>query len=256
MVSFLITGIVSLGAESTAEEGSTQWHKEQAQKYLAGIKDGTEITLGNDITAGETTISSDNAGGIKITFSDKEITVSKEDISSLTGEVIQNSLNLINGEKISKITDVDGYNEGFSLNNVGEIEEGDISVTISGEGDIFVNEGTLEKGQIASNSATIVNKGKIISNDPSAQKIETGTAYNYGIIANKNNYGQYIKNGTGYNYGIISNIGNYGQAINGESSMGYNYGIISNIGTHGQNISGKEANGYNYGIINLSLIHI
>ena len=115
VVSFLITGIVSLGAESTAEEGSTQWHKEQAQKYLAGIKDGTEITLGNDITAGETTISSDNAGGIKITFSDKEITVSKEDISFLTGKVIQNSLNLMNGEKISEITDVNGYNEDFLL---------------------------------------------------------------------------------------------------------------------------------------------
>ena len=273
VVTFLITGMVSLGAESTAEEGSTQWHKEQAEKYLAGIKkDEAKIKLDNDITAGETTISSDNAGGIKITFSDKEITVFKEDISSLTGEVIQNSLNLINGEKISEITDVDGYNEGFSLNNVGEIEESDISVTISGEGNIFVNEGTLEKGQIASNSATIVNKGKIISNDKFAQKIETGTAYNYGIIANKNNYGQYIKNGTGYNYGIISNVGgngqtsmetgtvyNYGiisnkggggQALQGENSIGYNYGIINALGEMGQSITGKNAVGYNYGIIN------
>ncbi len=253
VVTFMITGMVSF-AEVTAEEGSTQWHKKQAEKYLAGIKagikDGTEIKLDKDITAGNVTISSDKAGGIKVTFSDKEIITSKKDISSLTGKVIQNSLNLINGEKISEIADVNGYNEGFSLNNVGEIEESDISVTISGEGNIFVNEGTLEKGQIASNSATIVNKGKIISNDQFAQKIETGTAYNYGIIANKNNYGQYIKNGTGYNYGIISNIGTNGQTINGESSMGYNYGIISNIGTHGQNISGKKANGYNYGIIN------
>ena len=69
----------------------------------------------------------------------------------------------MNGEKISEITDVNGYNEGFYLNNVGEIKENDISITISGEGNIFVNEGTLEKGQIGVNGATIVNKGIINS---------------------------------------------------------------------------------------------
>ena len=68
VVTFLITGMVSF-AEGTAEEGSTQWHKEQAESYLSGIKDGTEIKLDKDITAENVTISSDGAGGIKVTFS-------------------------------------------------------------------------------------------------------------------------------------------------------------------------------------------
>ena len=119
VVAFMITGAVAF-AEGTAEEGSTQWHKECAEKYLAGIKDGTSITL-DEITAGDVKISSDNAGGIKITSSNKEVTVSKNDLSSLTGSVIQNSLDLISGKNISGITDVDGYNEGLSLENNEEI---------------------------------------------------------------------------------------------------------------------------------------
>ena len=256
VVTFLITGMVSF-AEGTAEEGSTQWHKEQAESYLSGIKDGTEIKLDKDITAENVTISSDGAGGIKVTFSDKEIITSKKDISFLTGKVIQNSLNLMNGEKISEITDVNGYNEGFYLNNVGEIKENDISITISGEGNIFVNEGTLEKGQIGVNGATIVNKG-IINSKKLGQKIEkqNGKAYNYGLIISNGADGQEVtpdvESAELYNYGIITGNGNIaGQKLGkGLSNLkAYNYGLINLVQFGQHTAGGTTSKVYNYGII-------
>ena len=246
VVSFLITGMVSLGAESTAEEGSTQWHKEQAQKYLAKL--GTGITIDKDIAIENVTISSDNAGGIKVTFSDKEIVITKDIISAETGKIIQNSLNLLTGKEISK-SDIEGFEEGLKLENKGKTEENNNQITITGEGNIFVNKGILNKRQTASEGAIAVNKGIITHGDQIGQSGEGVKIYNYGVISNTSNYGQYVKVGVGYNYGIISNKGSHGQSAVGKESEIYNYGIISNSGSSGQLVSEENAKAYNYGVI-------
>ena len=40
-----------------------------------------------------------------------------------------------------------GYNEGLALQNNGEVVEQDTGFEISGEGNIFVNDGNLNKSQ-------------------------------------------------------------------------------------------------------------
>ena len=60
VVAFMITGAVAF-AESIAEEGSTQWHKEQAEKYLTGYgktdnANKFEIISGENFSIGERVI--------------------------------------------------------------------------------------------------------------------------------------------------------------------------------------------------------
>ena len=219
VVSFLITGMVSLGAESTAEEGSTQWHKEQAQKYLAGIKDGTGITIDKDIAIENVTISSDNAGGIKVTFSDKEIVITKDIISTETKKVIQECLNT-------------------ALKKEEIIEKNNYSILTG-----MHSAQSISKGEVGNNYGIIVNEGS------NGQDISTGIGNNYGIIANKGNVGQKIQeNGIGNNYGIIANKGHFGQ--NASAGKAYNYGVIANTESAGQIVDeGKTGELYNYGII-------
>ena len=279
VVAFMITGAVAF-AEGTAEEGSTQWHKECAEKYLAGIKDGTSITL-DEITAGDVKISSDNAGGIKITSSNKEVTVSKNDLSSLTGSVIQNSLDLISGKNISGITDVDGYNEGLSLENNEEIT---INKSINNVGQKITKGKAYNYGLIVanningqetiSNEAELYNYGIITgSGNIAGQKLGTSNskAYNYGLISliqfgqhtlgktsselynygiiKSSGAGQYLQGANiGYNYGIIENEKQSAQIISNAKAVGYNYGIIRNKSNGGQHIE-KGGTGYNYGVI-------
>ena len=287
VVAFMITGAVAF-AEGTAEEGSTQWHKECAEKYLAGIKDGTSITL-DEITAGDVKISSDNAGGIKITSSNKEVTVSKNDLSSLTGSVIQNSLDLISGKNISGITDVDGYNEGLSLENNEEIT---INKSINNVGQKITkgkayNYGLIvakENGQMvnAAKESELYNYGIITGNGNSekgqelaGEKTSNSKAYNYGLISlikfgqhtygrstsselynygiiKSSHAGQYLEGAnTAYNYGIIENESQGAQIIANAKAVGYNYGIIRNKNgnTYGGQQIEKGGTGYNYGVI-------
>ena len=255
VVTFLITGAFAFAGEEQKEI-------ETAKKYLAGL--GTEINLDKEITAGKAKISSDGAGGIKITFDNKEVSVSKDIISAETGKVIQNSLNLINGRELSAIEDKE-YNKGFNLKDNGTAKK--VTVTdektgesweemqVSGVGNVYVNEGVLEYRQAAKDGAVIVNKGIIAHDKSNGQIIEESTGYNYGIIANNEWTGQKIGGktklgtlygGTGYNYGIIANTGSIGQQVfYGE---GNNYGIIATKGDTGQALHrGGELN--NYGII-------
>ncbi|MCI6382376.1 MAG: autotransporter domain-containing protein [Fusobacterium mortiferum] len=145
--------------------------------------------------------------------------------------------------------EVIGYNEGLILQNIGEVVEQDTGFEISGEGNIFVNDGELNKSQKSLEGATIVNKGEITFTESTGQNIgENGIGYNYGVISNSGSTGQSIgENGIGYNYGVISNSGSIGQSI-GKNGLGYNYGIIVNGGNSGQYIE-KNGIGYNYGMI-------
>ena len=249
VTAFAIMGNVGLASE--AIEGSLDWSMEKAKEWTEGYDGSNKI---KEITGDRVSIS--EAGEIKLDGT-VLVTVPQTNISNKVLTNINNTADLldknINGNTELVIgNDADGkelagYNEGLALQNNGEVVEQDTGFEISGEGNIFVNDGNLNKSQKSLEGATIVNKGEITFTGDCGQNIgENGIGYNYGVISNSGNNGQNIeKDGIGYNYGIISNGGSTGQNI-GENGIGYNYGIIANNGDIGQNILGI---GYNYGII-------
>lgn len=247
VTAFAIMGNVGLASE--AIEGSLDWSMEKAKEWTEGYDGSNKI---KEITGDRVSIS--EAGEIKLDGT-VLVTVPQTNISNKVLTNINNTADLldkhINGNTelvIGKDADgneIVGYNEGLALQNNGEVVEQDTGFEISGEGNIFVNDGELNKSQKSLEGATIVNKGEITFTGDGGQSIgNNGVGYNYGIIANDGVSGQYIL-GTGYNYGIIANDGSNGQNILG---IGYNYGIIANSGNTGQNI-GSNGIGYNFGLI-------
>ena len=249
VTAFAIMGNVGLASE--AIEGSLDWSMEKAKEWTEGYDGSNKI---KEITGDRVSIS--EAGEIKLDGI-VLVTVPQTNISNKVLTNINNTADLldkhINGNTelvIGKDADgneIVGYNEGLALQNNGEVVEQDTGFEISGEGNIFVNDGELNKSQKSLDGATIVNKGEITFTGSTGQNIgENGIGYNYGIVANSNDGGQNIEtNGIGYNYGLIKNLGTGGQNIKG---IGYNYGIISNGKGNGQRIEGTGI-GYNYGII-------
>ena len=249
VTAFAIMGNVGLASE--AIEGSLDWSMEKAKEWTEGYDGSNKI---KEITGDRVSIS--EAGEIKLDGI-VLVTVPQTNISNKVLTNINNTADLldkhINGNTelvIGKDADgneIVGYNEGLALQNNGEVVEQDTGFEISGEGNIFVNDGELNKSQKSLEGATIVNKGEITFTGDGGQSIgNNGVGYNYGIISNSGDYGQSVgSNGVGYNYGIIANKKNQGQSI-GSNGVGYNYGIIANDGSNGQNILGI---GYNYGII-------
>ena len=257
VTAFAIMGNVGLASE--AIEGSLDWSMEKAKEWTEGYDGSNKI---KEITGDRVSIS--EAGEIKLDGT-VLVTVPQTNISNKVLTNINNTADLldkhINGNTelvIGKDADgneIVGYNEGLALQNNGEVVEQDTGFEISGEGNIFVNDGELNKSQKSLEGATIVNKGEITFTGDGGQSIgNNGVGYNYGIIANDGVSGQYIL-GTGYNYGILSGL--YGQFISKDTTtntlgIGYNYGIINvNTNASGQYI-GKDKGGkvYNYGIIN------
>jgi len=248
VTAFAIIGNVGLASE--AIEGSLDWSMEKAKEWTEGYDGSNKI---KEITGDRVSIS--EAGEIKLDGT-VLVTVPQTNISNKVLTNINNTADLldkhINGNTELVIgNDADGkelagYNEGLALQNNGEVVEQDTGFEISGEGNIFVNDGNLNKSQKSLEGATIVNKGEITFTGDCGQNIgNNGVGYNYGLIVNNNEKGQNIVLGLGYNYGVISNKGQQGQRI--EKGTGYNYGIIFNQNQIGQNII--SGIGYNYGKI-------
>ena len=249
VTAFAIMGNVGLASE--AIEGSLDWSMEKAKEWTEGYGGSNKI---KEIAGDRVSIS--GTGEIKLDDT-VLVTVPQTNISNKVLTNINNTADLldkhINGNTELVIgNDADGkelagYNEGLALQNNGEVVEQDTGFEISGEGNIFVNDGNLNKSQKSLEGATIVNKGEITFTGDCGQNIgENGIGYNYGVISNSGNNGQNIeKDGIGYNYGIIFNQNQIGQNI--VLGLGYNYGVISNKGQQGQRI--EEGKGYNYGLI-------
>ena len=249
VTAFAIMGNVGLASE--AIEGSLDWSMEKAKEWTEGYDGGNKI---KEITGDRVSIS--EAGEIKLDGT-VLVTVPQTNISNKVLTNINNTADLldkhINGNTELVIgNDADGkelagYNEGLALQNNGEIVEKDTAFEISGEGNIFVNDGSLNKSQKSLEGATIVNKGEITFTGNNGQNVgKNGVGYNYGVISNSGSNGQSIgTNGVGYNYGLIVNNNEKGQNI--VLGLGYNYGVISNKGQQGQRI--EKGTGYNYGLI-------
>ena len=250
VTAFAIMGNVGLASE--AIEGSLDWSMEKAKEWTEGYDGSNKI---KEITGDRVSIS--EAGEIKLDGT-VLVTVPQTNISNKVLTNINNTADLldkhINGNTelvIGKDADgneIVGYNEGLALQNNGEVVEQDTGFEISGEGNIFVNDGELNKSQKSLEGATIVNKGEITFTGDGGQSIgNNGVGYNYGIISNSGDYGQSVgSNGVGYNYGIIANKKNQGQSI-GSNGVGYNYGVI--INTNNNSAQSIIGTGYNYGIL-------
>ena len=249
VVAFMITGAVSF-AESTAEEGSTQWHKEQAEKYLEGYSN-TKI----DTINGKFSISEDRAITIEGLWDNNE----KIEIEKMNNIPTLFKNNIVSASKL--IDKVYNENGNVKIENI----ENDLQINgksnyqygmeLENSGTVNVITGEINKSQSATGTTTaLVNKGTISFAGDNGQNIsvENGKVYNYGIIKN-NNYGQNIsgKNSEGYNYGVIMS-NNYSQYTNGANSKLYNYGLIINKGHRGQHVAAANVEAYNYGIITVS----
>ena len=272
VVTFLITGAVSFSAENVLKVEDGNLDKAESEKWLAGYNGTNHIP---QISSGEITI-----GNGKIKFNEKEIDISKINLSNEVAENITTMAGLLDKNinknnnsdiKISINEDALGYKTGFELENGEDIEinEGIIK-NIQTKANQMVNKGIIDTqlqyaqytykgtaynygiingGRYAQATAlgTIYNYGIINANEMASQLVNnaSATAYNYGVILNSSYKGQYAQHGgTIYNYGVIVST-NDGQHI--EDGTGYNYGIISNTGNHGQEVTKGKA--YNYGII-------
>lgn len=179
--------------------------------WLEGLGAKDIIFDGSITTQYKVKIESDSNGGIKISF-DKfeenftfEISVSKDNISEKTAQIINNALRFAEkkqGESLDESTldytlSIPGYKEGLQL-------KGD-------NVDIFDTSRKTGENQKVSDGKIAVNKWIIDSEGFSGQVAENSSmGINYGIIANSGGYiadgeeGQAVMyNSQGINYGII-----------------------------------------------------
>ena len=248
VVAFMITGTVGFAEELI--EGSEEWHREQAIKYLEGYS-STENKF-NPVSDGKFTITEN--GEISITgLWDGTGTVSSSELvnkpnlfkanvdsaSKLIDKVYnENNVEISNVENDLQIDGKSNYQYGMELKN---------SDTVN------VIYGSNENQPAEEGVNILVNHGAITFAGPKGQYIfvKGGKVFNYGIIANSGAQGQHASGEKSeiYNYGVIQNKNTAGQNIEGTGSKAYNYGLIANNGENGQETYSKDVALYNYGII-------
>ena len=243
VTAFAIIGNVGLASE--AIEGSLDWSMEKAKEWTEGYDGSNKI---KEITGDRVSIS--EAGEIKLDGT-VLVTVPQTNISNKVLTNINNTADLldkhINGNTELVIgNDADGkelagYNEGLALQNNGEVVEQDTGFEISGEGNIFVNDGNLNKSQKSLEGATIVNKGEITFTGDCGQNIG-----NNGVV--KNTTGA-VFNGKVDNYGIViyttDNQGALGTGTNKGVVLNKNYTLVSGKNNNVTDLSSGSISGDN-----------
>ena len=258
VVTFLITGIVSFGAEGTVTVGEYQKDYIEAVESLKGLGTGVISAEKNkDIiiekTADKTIIKK---------AEDKSVIVEIDNslISTKTAETVSTALNStetkegINNGILEKKQETSAsikkiINNGV-IKNSGEGQYTNIKDTQ------IINNGVIICGhgqKVESEKGTIINSG-LIQVQGTGQilydVLSESTAKNTGVITTTYGIGQSIEFGTNKknikleNYGKI--IANQGQSITGTNNFAKNYGIINAMS------AGQIGNGifYNYGLIN------
>ena len=277
VVAFLITGMVSFGADVNRDDYPLMNEKNEtidmgyinAMESLNGLGSGNlttgEITLGNG-TSQKIKVTEEN-GNYKISYvgintlpndSLKSVTISKDMLSEKTIANINKFLNSQNKEyklETETLTTDIGENQ-FVQNNTKEkfVQEVTGTKNIVNNGYILGYYGQRVENGEAINNGTIM----VGSSGQSASK-GSGDVINNGLIKVSSN-GQSVKNGSAYNYGTI--IGSL-QLQSTTQSMDiktganlYNYGVIKSTDTEsseyrfqGQFIDNKGGKAYNYGLI-------
>ncbi len=249
VVTFLITGMVSLGAETEIKQENNKNHWEwnqvdEAEKYLISTKDKFEGNLSGNyikIEGSGNKISYDiintlfDRDNIDRNFTSTSITFEKEKISDETLKNIDSTLKILDTNFNQKFSDNEVKNIGIinNIDNTGYNE----GINLIGQENVTVTKGLIESGNVT------VEKGKIGINIGTINNTQNGTGstlYNYGLIKG----GQAGE--TAYNYGFLSQpASSIAQSIN---KAGYNYGMIASTQI-GQMTTSKSGKLYNYGII-------
>ena len=265
VVTFLITGMVSFGAETEIkqEEHKNHWEWNQvdeAEKYLSQNENisietinKTNVTEGITLEANVT----NKKLSIKIegtSIKSKEYEIDLTNTSDETKKHINSALKAASGtlgETENVYSDVElGYNYAVKLQ--------------ADEKNIFISEGVSNNSQQIKPEQIHINKGFINAPGTFAQaagdnstNTEISKIYNFGVINGSQLARMY---GQAYNYGIVTGqqffnmngnikLYNYGILLNGQSAQNSG-GEIFNFGvTSLQKING-ESNAYNFGVIN------
>ena len=275
VVTFLITGMVSFGAETEIkqEEHKNHWEWNQvdeAEKYLAKDK----ITLNEVKTDGGTDEKhfrkESGKNSYKIKIDEKNISFaisSPNNLTDISKANLNNTFtlldNMLNKNQFEKIEGLgEEYNKALDLKHTAQsiykagkgetaIVDTDVkeeAVVQTADNGIIINKGILSKGQNGSNNSEVYNFGVLYKN----QSVVDSKGYNYGIInAIDITSGQSATgNGIVYNYGLI-NMDCYNSSGQTAQTKAYNYGVISNVksSTVGQSTTKDGAKIYNYGLI-------
>ena len=268
VVTFLITGAVSLGAEPQEPIVHGNGVYIPVNSWLKGIGNQKENILKNNIV-----VKNDKAQ-IDFTISKDLINDNKSLMSSEVLNNINNSLELID-KAINKKTDFDenklsGNNGAYNLglSGIGEINTEDKTydkIKLEKENEIHVNKGFLKKTTGNQNHTAIYLGGKnsktfnygVIDSIGHGQGLAASDseAYNFGIILSGNMGQTAFEKSVGgeknnirlYNYGYISGA----QGIGSDESIAYNYGIISYAKSDGAQALTQKNNqeAHNYGLI-------
>ena len=268
VVAFMITGMVSLGAETEIkhEEHKNHWEWNQvdeAEKYISQ-KENISVEKINKINVVEGITLETNIVDKKLTIDiegtaikSKKYEIDLTNASDETKKHINSTLKVASGtlgENENVYSDVElGYKYAYDLQ--------------ADEKDIFISEGVFNSSQQIKPGQIHINKGFINAPGTFAQAAgdngsdtKISKIYNLGVI-NGNQLGRLY--GQIYNYGIVT--GNQFFNMNGNIKL-YNYGILLN-GQFAQNSGGEifnfgltsqqktngESNAYNYGTIDTKL---
>lgn len=293
VVAFMITGMVSFGADKPVEEMNDF---EKAEYYLAGLgksnikqgeyKDSTgkytiSVAENGDISFSGFDTNGSAAGGNVISK------VPNNMISKVTKELLESGalageLKVIetqggeNGTNTNIVSGPNGQN-GTKLENKGILLGDGIGQYLNWGSKainygIIIANGTRGDGggqsSLGSKNATVENYGVILS-EGNGQYIgfnikndKNNQVYNFGYIQSKNS-GQIldkVETNTAYNYGVINSINGNGQEIRKEAlnSEIRNYGLIE-ANKFAQSVTGETNSAYNFGVIrgnNVSLVEV
>ncbi len=273
VVTFMITGMVSLGAE---EKISVDNHQKNYIDTFANFKNlGTDISEEiNQSIQSRVTISKDENKNTVITIDSTQVELENKYMSEKFASVIENTLK--NSTSIGTTVETI-KNDGIMTvgqNKDGELLENNGIIMVIQDGQ-KTNENAINNGLIS-----VKNYGQTALGGDNVVLINNRLIYS-GYI------GQYISNGNGnkaINTGLIKVNGSTGQQINkGDKSSLENYGLIEvdrggaqtiakeatnakainygilNMGKetsdkkgYGQHISGKGNSAYNYGLIKIT----
>ena len=270
VVTFLITGMVSFGAETEIkqEEHKNHWEWNQvdeAEKYLSqkgnisvGKIDKTNLAGGNtlEVAITDKKLTATISGAI----GNSNYEIDLDNTSDETKKHINSGLKVASktlGENENVYSDVElGYNYASELQADGK--------------NIFISEGVSNNSQEIKPGQIHINKGFINAPGTFAQaagdnstNTEISKIYNFGVINGSQLARMY---GQAYNYGIVTGqqffnmngnikLYNYGILLKGQEAQNGGGEIFNFAISNHQRISGNTI-AYNYGIIDSNFFNI
>ena len=283
VVSFLITGMVSFGAEegSIIEGNGTYISHDTwldgigAQENILkeDIKIGNDVVLSKDIINNNSALMSttvkQNIKNVSLLIAGKDVKLETDngdynsglELKKINSGLTDNNILRADGKgtisvngkdwtgELKDAEEIDGKDTGkgvqTAINGGKAVNYGNITIKYDPD-ENSQNKGWMPSGQTARKNSEVYNYGTMTSREMVQRAELNSSAYNYGTLIGT--HVQYAgNNGRVYNYGTIKSD-RYGQDVI-NNSLAVNYGIIIGKGTVGQNVKGDNSILKNYGVI-------